>query len=70
MDTLNERGYPIGGRGEYGRDLGRRILRETQPLRRELIDEFRAILYPPRWYEAPLRVLGRRKRRDAPTEQR
>src|SRR5215212_2353030 len=47
MDTLNERGYPIGGRGEYGRDLGRRILRETQPLRRELIDEFRAILYPP-----------------------
>jgi len=77
IDTLDERGYPMGEHGEHGRDLGRRILRETQPLRRELIDEFRAILYPPRWYEAPLRVLERLGRRgtsegssDAPTEKR
>ena len=57
IDTLNERGYPIGEQGEQGRNLGMQITRETQPLRRELINEFRAILYPPRWYEAPLRVL-------------
>jgi len=77
MDTLDERGYPIGEQGKRGRDLGLLILRETQPLRRELIDEFRAILYPPRWYEAPLRLLERVERRgagasrsDAPTERR
>ena len=34
-------------------------MRETQPLRRELIDEFRAILYPPPWYDAPLQFLER-----------
>ena len=59
MDTLDERGYPLGEQGQRGRDLGRRIMRETQPLRRELIEEFRTILYPPPWYDAPLRWLGR-----------
>jgi len=38
-------------------ELSRRITRELQPLRREVIDEFRAIVYPPPWYEAPLRLL-------------
>jgi hypothetical protein len=65
MDTLDERGYPLGPQGEQGRTLGRQIMREIQPLRRELINEFRAILYPPRWYEAPLRVLERRESSDA-----
>jgi len=63
MDTLDDRGYPIGEQGKHGRDLGLRILRETQPLRRELIDEFRAILYPPPWYDAPLRFFKRLRTR-------
>jgi hypothetical protein len=53
-DDFSERGYP---RTSEGRALGIRILQEIQPLRRELISEFRAILYPPPWYEAPLRWL-------------
>jgi hypothetical protein len=36
--------------------IGREILRELQPLRRELIAEFRSILYP-----APLSVFDRRR---------
>ena len=56
IDDLDERGYP---QTSEGRAQGNRIMRETQPLRRELIDEFRAILYPPRWYDAPLRFLAR-----------
>jgi hypothetical protein len=56
IDDLDERGYP---QTAEGRTLGNRILRETQPLRRELIDEFRAILYPPPLYDAPLRFLDR-----------
>ena len=54
IDDLNERGYP---QTPEGRAKALRIQQETQPLRRELIDEFRAILYPPRWYDAPLRFL-------------
>jgi hypothetical protein len=69
MDTLDERGYPLGEQGQRGRVLGRRIMRETQPLRRELIEEFRAILYPPHWSKAPLRFLGRiQPRNRKPTE--
>jgi hypothetical protein len=56
IDDLDERGYP---QTSEGRAQGNRIMRETQPLRRELIDEFRAILYPPRWHDAPLRFLRR-----------
>ena len=56
FEDLDERGYP---QTPEGRALGRRIVRETQPLRRELIEEFRAILYPPPLYDAPLRFLGR-----------
>jgi hypothetical protein len=58
VDTLNEKGYPMGEQGKQGREIGLRIKREVQPLRRELIDEFRAILYPPRG-------LGRREERNA-----
>ena len=54
LDDLDERGYP---QTPEGRAIGNRILREIQPLRRELIDEFRAILYPTPWYDAPLRFL-------------
>jgi hypothetical protein len=56
LDDLDERGYP---QTPEGREQGLRILRDTQPLRRELIDEFRVILYPPPWYDAPLRFLER-----------
>jgi hypothetical protein len=68
VDDLNERGYP---QSAEGRELSRRIMREIQPLRRELIDEFRAILYPAPWYDAPLRLLERlqtRNRKDASQE--
>src|SRR5215211_2710164 len=47
FDGLDERGYP---QSAEGRAIGNRILRETQPLRRELIDEIRAIVHPPRWW--------------------
>ena len=56
FDDLDVRGYP---QTPEGRSAGRRIMRETQPLRRELIAELRTILYPPPWYDAPLRLLGR-----------
>lgn len=64
VDDLDERGYP---QTPEGRTQGRRILQETQPLRRELISEFRAILYPSLWYEPLLQVMervdrGRRER--------
>lgn len=56
VDDLDERGYP---QTPEGRTQGHRILRETQPLRRELISEFRAILYPSSWYESLGRVSER-----------
>jgi hypothetical protein len=43
IDELDERGHP--GSAE-GREIGQRMMNELQPLRRELIDEFRAIVYP------------------------
>ncbi len=61
VDDLNERGYP---QTAEGRAAGSRILREIQPLRRELEVEFRAILYPPPWYEAPLQFLERLQNRN------
>ena len=54
VDDLDERGYPTT---TEGRALSREIMREIQPLRRELIAEFRAIVYPPPWYDAPLRFV-------------
>jgi|SRR5215210_8623968 hypothetical protein len=60
IDDLSERGYP---QTPEGRALGIRILEETQPLRRGLISDFRAILYPP-WYDAPLRFLDSLERRN------
>ncbi len=48
VDDLDERGYP---QSTEGRALGREIMREIQPLRRELIAEFRAIVYPRRFVE-------------------
>jgi hypothetical protein len=54
FDDLDERGYPKTAKG---RALSGQIVQEVQPLRRELISEFRAILYPPPWYDAPLRFL-------------
>jgi hypothetical protein len=55
FDDLDERGYPTS---PEGRSAANRITQETQPLRRELIEEFRAILYPPPWYAAPRRLLA------------
>jgi hypothetical protein len=59
VDDLNERGYPTS---EEGRELGRRIMSEILPLRRELINEFRAIVYPAPWYESALTSLGLKTR--------
>jgi hypothetical protein len=54
VDGLDEQGYP---KTTETWTLGREIMREIQPLRREVIAEFRAILYPQSWKEAPLRAL-------------
>jgi hypothetical protein len=55
-DELNERGYP---QNKVGRDASLRLRSELSALREELEEEFRAILYPAPWYDAPLRFLGR-----------
>ncbi len=68
VDDLNERGYP---QSAEGREIGNRIMSEIQPLRRELITEFRAIVYPAPWYDPALRFLDRlqtRNRNDAAGE--
>jgi hypothetical protein len=68
FDDLDERGYP---QTKEGAELGLRIVRETQPLRRELISEFRGILYPRPWNDYPLRFLEwlrTRKRQDTSGE--
>ena len=62
VDDLNERGYP---QSAEGREIGNRIMSEIQPLRRELINEFRAIVYPAPFYEAALRSLGVKTKRDS-----
>ena len=54
MDNLNERVHP---QNKEGRDASIRLYRELPVLRRTLEREFRAILYPPPWYDAPLRML-------------
>jgi hypothetical protein len=59
VDDLNDRGYPTS---EEGRELGSRIMSEILPLRRELINEFRAIVYPAPWYESALTSLGLKTR--------
>lgn len=60
-DELNERGYP---RDKVGRDASLRLRSELGALRGELEDEFRAILYPAPWYDAPLRFLERMQARN------
>jgi hypothetical protein len=55
VDGLDEQGYP---KTNEVWTLGRQIMREIQPLRRELIAEFREIVYPPPWYDAPMRFLA------------
>jgi hypothetical protein len=55
VDELDERGH--SGSAE-GREIGQRMMNELQPLRRELIDEFRAIVYPAPWYASLLASLG------------
>jgi hypothetical protein len=66
-DELNERGYT---HNETGRNASRKLYSELPVLRRDLEDQFRAILYPPPWYDAPLRVLerihARNRRNSAP----
>jgi hypothetical protein len=54
VDELNERGYT---HSQAGRDASKKLYRDLPVLRRELEHEFRAILYPPPWYDAPLRLL-------------
>jgi hypothetical protein len=65
-DNLNERGYP---RDKEGRDASMKLMRDPPVLRRELEDEFRAILYPPPWYDAPLRILERIPARNRPGDE-
>jgi NurA-like 5'-3' nuclease len=62
VDDLNERGYP---QSAEGLEIGNRIKSEIQPLRRELINEFRAIVYPAPFYESALSTLGARTKRDS-----
>jgi hypothetical protein len=66
VDDLNERGYP---RSAQGREIGERIMNELQPLRRELINEFRAIVYPPPWYESALASLGLKTKKESQNSQ-
>jgi hypothetical protein len=66
VDDLNERGHP--GSAE-GREIGQRIMNELQPLRRELIAEFRAIVYPPPWYESALTSLGLKTKKSSENSQ-
>lgn len=65
-DELNERGYP---QNEVGREASKELWRDLPALRRELEDEFRAILYPPPWYDALLRFLERIQIRDRQTSE-
>jgi hypothetical protein len=70
VDDLNERGYP---QSAEGREIGNRIMSEIQPLRRELINEFRRILYPAPWYEPLLKTptrVERQGRREGDTPDR
>jgi hypothetical protein len=66
VDDLNERGH--SGSAE-GREIGNRIMNELRPLRRELITEFRAIVYPAPWYESALASLGLKTKKDSENSQ-
>jgi len=66
VDEVNERGHP--GSAE-GREIGERIMNELQPLRRELINEFRAIVYPAPWYESALASLGLKTKKESQNSQ-
>jgi hypothetical protein len=67
VDDLNERGYP---QSAEGREIGNRIMSEIQPLRRELTAEFRAIVYPPPWYESALTSLGLKNKKSSELSER
>ncbi len=54
-DSLNESGHP---RSAEARDAALRLIDTIPPLRRKLEDQFRTILYPPPWYDVPLRFLS------------
>jgi hypothetical protein len=66
VDELDERGHP--GSAE-GREIGQRMMNELQPLRRELIDEFRAIVYPAPWYATLLASLGLKTKQSSENSQ-
>jgi hypothetical protein len=66
VDELDERGHP--GSAE-GREIGQRMMNELQPLRRELIDEFRAIVYPAPWYASLLASLGLKTKQSSENSQ-
>ena len=61
VDDLDERGFP---QSTEGRQLGTLIMRELQPLRRGLITEFRAIVYPAPFYDSALTSLGLKTKKD------
>jgi hypothetical protein len=67
VDDLDERGYPTSAEG---RALGNRIMSEIQPLRRELINEFRAIVYPAPFYESALASLGLKTKKSSELSER
>ena len=66
VDELDERGHPSSAEG---REIGLRMLNELQPLRRELIDEFRAIVYPAPWYASLLASLGLKTKQSSENSQ-
>lgn len=65
-DEMNKRGYP---KNKAGRDASIKLTYELPVLRRNLEDQFRAILYPPPWYDAPLRFLERIQPRNRQTSE-
>lgn len=65
-DELDERGYP---QNQAGRDASKKLWRDLPGLRRDLEDEFRAILYPPPWYDALLQFLDRIQTRNQQTSE-
>ena len=48
LDDLNDNGYP---KSRKGHNAGARIVAQLQPLRRQLEQEFRAILHPSPWWK-------------------
>jgi hypothetical protein len=60
-EGLDERGVPLESETMF---LGLEIARQTVLLRGELVTAFREILFPPPWYDAPLRLLEWLQARD------